>query len=218
MEWTGVNSGWLVHLIEIVHILNVYTTQADDGRQKLDTLTAALSMNIEERCQCGFTVMNILQPKFLCFAESQDAVTYRTEIIGTGVVSPTGIATHIHNWIASGSRVTFDFILIAVDSSCQVLVTTILDPECNNPTIIPPTSSTSTTSNTEPTSSATPQVPLALLGGVLGGVLLLIIGALAVVTIALVCCQVYRRKTSGKMELTKERCVLCAGLTDFEST
>ena len=72
-------------------------TQVDDGRQKLDTLTAALSMNVEERCQCGFTVRNILKPTFRCFAESEDAVTYRAEILGTGETSAADITSHIHS-------------------------------------------------------------------------------------------------------------------------
>ena len=75
-------------------------------------------MNVEERCQCGFTMINILEPKFLCFAESEDAVTYRAKIIGTGVDSPTDIAILIQNWIAPGPRVDFGIVLIAVDGSC----------------------------------------------------------------------------------------------------
>ena len=112
----------------------------------------------------------------------------------------------MHTWIVSGSRITFDFILIAVDSSCQVVVATILDPECNSPTETPPASSTSTKSNTVPTPLADTQTPLALLGGVLGGVLVLITGVLTVVTITRVCCWVYRKR-SGKMEITKDRYV-----------
>ena len=160
-------------------------------------------MNAEERCQCGFTVMNILQPTFRCFTESEDAVTYRAEILGTGVASAVHITSHIQDWITQGALITFDFLLIAVDSSCQVIVTSVLDPECNNPTETLRTSSTLTTSNTEPTSPADTQAPLALLGGVLGGVLLLIIG---VVSIALVSCLMYRKR-SGKMDIAKERYV-----------
>ena len=142
-------------------------------------------MNVEERCQCGFTVTNILEPKFLCFAESEDAVTYRTEIIGTAVVSPTEIATHIQNWITQGPRVTFDFILIAVDGSCQVIVASVQDRECSIPTV-----------------ASQPSV----LGGVLGGVLVVILLVLIVITTLIVYCWIHRKR-SGKLEIIEDRYV-----------
>ena len=160
-------------------------TQVDDGRQKLDTLTAALSMNVEERCQCGFTVMNILKPTFRCFVESEDAVTYRAEILGTGVVSAADITSHIQDWITQGALITYDFILIAVDSSCQVIVASVQDPECSIPS-----------------ETSQPSV----LGGVLGGVL----GVILLVLIVIVTLIVYlwiHRKRSGKLEITKEKYV-----------
>ena len=130
---------------------------------------------------CEFTVTNILKPTFRCFAESEDAVTYRAEILGTGVTSAADITSHIQDWIKQGALITFDFVLIAVDSFCQVIVTSVLDPECNNPTETPQQSLTSKPADT--------QAPLALLGGVLGGVLMLIVGVLTVITAVLVCCQ-----------------------------
>ena len=142
-------------------------------------------MNVEERCQCGFTVTNILEPKFLCFTESEDAVSYRTEIIGTAVVSPTEIATHIQNWIIQGPRVTFDFILIAVDSSCQVIVASVQDPECSLPT-----------------ETSQPSV----LGGVLGGVLGVILLVLILMTALTVYCWIHRKR-SGKLKITNNRYV-----------
>ena len=155
-------------------------------------------MNVEERCQCGFTVMNILKPTFRCFVESEDAVTYRAEILGTGVALAADITSHIQDWITQGALITFDFVLIAVDSSCQVIVTSVLDPECNNPTETPPL----TLTVSEPTSPADTQAPLAQLGGVLGGVLVFITG---VVTIALV--WWWYRKRSRKVDITRDRYV-----------
>ena len=155
-------------------------------------------MNVEERCQCGFTVTNILKPTFRCFVESEDAVTYRAEILGTGVASAADITSHIQDWITQGALITFYFVLIAVDSSCQVIVTSVLDPECNNPTETPQQSLTPEPADT--------QAPLALLGGVLGGVLMLVIGVLTVVTIGLVCCWRYK-KMSRKIDIAQDRYV-----------
>ena len=159
-------------------------------------------MNVEERCQCGFTVMNILKPTFRCFAESEDAVTYRAETLGTGVTSAADITSHIQDWITPGALITFDFVLIAVDSSCQVIVRSVLDPECNSPTETSPL----TLTVSEPTSPADTQAPLALLGGVLGGVLVFVTG---VVTIALVWC--WYRKRSRNVDIARDRYVTTVG-------
>ena len=168
--------------------VNNLITQVDNGRQKLDTLSATLSMNVEERCQCGFSVINILEPRFRCFTESEDAVTFRAEIIGTGEASPADIATYIQNWITQGALVTFDFVLIVVDNSCQVVVTSILDPECN------------------PLTTSSPpidgQAELTLLGGALSGLLLLIIVVLVISL--LVCCWIHKKR-SGKLEISRNR-------------
>ena len=141
-------------------------------------------MNIEQRCQCGFTVMNILEPNFLCFSESEDAVTYRAEIIGSGVDSPTDIVTHIQNWLAPGLRVQFGIILIAVDGSCQVVVASVRDPEC-----------------TKPAESFQPSV----LGGVLGVVLAFMLFVIIVIITLIVCC--WKRKRLGHLEITRDRYV-----------
>ena len=151
----------------------------------MDTLTAALSMNVEERCQCGFTVRNILTPTFRCFVESEDAVTYRAEILGTGVASPADITSHIQDWITQGALITFDFILIAVDSSCQVIVTSVQDPECFIPS-----------------ETSQPSV----LGGVLGGMLGVILLALIVIVTLIVYLWIHRKR-SGKLEITRDRYV-----------
>ncbi len=69
-------------------------------------------------------------PKFCCFAESESAVTYRAQISGTVTASAEDIATYVSDWLSEGPLITFDFILITVDTSCQVVVFSFADPEC----------------------------------------------------------------------------------------
>ena len=165
-----------------------FLLQNDNGRHKLDTLSVSLSTNTEERCQCGFSLLNILEPKFRCFAESETAVTYRTEIISTGVATLADIATHIQEWITEGALISFEVVQIEVDRSCQVIVTSVLDPECNNPTSAIPTTSALTNAPEDDTmqGSALP----AIIGGVVGGMVLLFIAVLTLV----VTCWMYRRR------------------------
>ncbi len=104
--------------------------QVENGREKLNTLSEEISTRVEERCQCEFSMLNIIGPKFRCFAESEDAVTYRAQISGTVTASAEDIATDVSDWLSEGPLITFDFILIAVDTSCQVVVSSFADPEC----------------------------------------------------------------------------------------
>ena len=97
-------------------------------------------------------------------------MTFQAEIIETGVVSAADITSHtcIQDWITQGAQITFDFVLIAVDSSCQGIVTSIpvLDSECNNP-ITKLSDPTLAPKPTSPPPPADTQAPIALLGGVL---------------------------------------------------
>lgn len=96
-------------------------------------MSEALSMNVEERCQCGFSSLNILEPNFHCFAQSEEAVTYRAKVSGTATSSADEIVGYIRQWLAEGALIAFELISIPIDSSCQVAISSILDPECNAP-------------------------------------------------------------------------------------
>lgn len=144
----------------------------------MDTISEALAVNVESRCQCGFSKLNILEAKFRCFTEDGTHVTYRAEIIGTGEASPYDIAENIQDWI-QGAVIIFDYVEIGVDSSCQVILMSLLDPDCNTQTETPP--------------SAT------LLGGVIGAVTVVV--AVSITVFVLVCCWM---KRSGRL---RERCI-----------
>ncbi len=130
---------WVVSII--IQLLDCYiirrcTTlmqfwQVENGREKLNTLSEAISTSVQERCQCEFSVANIMNPNFRCFTESESAVTYRAQISGTETDSAEEIATYVSDWLSEGPLISFDFILIAVDTSCEVVVSSFADPECS---------------------------------------------------------------------------------------
>ena len=72
-----------------------------------------------------------MSPKLRCFEESEDAVTYRAEISGTPLATPNQLASFIEEWLAESAFISFDFVVIPVDGSCQIVVSSIVDPECN---------------------------------------------------------------------------------------
>ncbi len=123
-----------------------------------------------------------MNPKFRCFAESEDAVTYRAEVSGTQTASVVEIANYIEDWLADGAIVVFEFLLIPVDSTCQVILTSITDPECMNPTPIPPT--------------------LAAVGGAIGAVIFLFF--FCIILIAMIYIKI-RIKRTRSFHLAKNR-------------
>ena len=98
----------------------------------MNTLSEAISTSVQERCQCDFSVANIMDPKFRCFAESENAVTYRAQISGTETASAEEIASYVSDWLSEGPLITYDFVLIDVDTSCEVVVSSFADPECSS--------------------------------------------------------------------------------------
>ncbi len=142
-------------------------------------MSEALSVNIEERCQCGFSVSNILNPSFRCFPESENAVTYRTEVSSTVSTSPSQIVNHIEDWLTDGGLVTFDFITISIDSSCEVLLQSFTDPECNKAR----------------------EFPVAIVGGAIGAVVVFVVITVNVVVV----CILFHRQRTKSFQLAKNR-------------
>ena len=132
-------------------------------------------------------MLNIFNPKFRCFPESEDAVTYRAEVSGTQAASAVEITNYIEDWLADGAIVAFEFLLIPVDSTCQVILTSIADPECTNPTPISPTSA---------------QFPVAAVGGAIGAVIFLIV--ICTITIVMIYIRNHKKRTRS-FNLSKNR-------------
>ena len=116
-----------------------------------------------------------MSPNFRCFEQSEDAVTYRAEISGTPLAPPNQIASFIEEWLSEGALILFDIVLVPVDGSCQVVVSSVLDPECN---ILTPTDESGTLA--------------AIVGGALGVVIVLVV---AVITIVIIILLVRARRT-----------------------
>ena len=97
-----------------------------------------------------------------------------------------------------GALVTFKFVIYQVDSSCQVIVNSTGDPECNGITTAQPTD------RTEPPTYISPStVPVSTIGGAVGGAVILLIIAFLIVSI-FSCCWIRRKHTGQpKMENNK---------------
>ena len=157
---------------------------------KLNAINMSLVSNVEERCQCGFSLSNIMSPNFRCFEQSEDAVTYRAEISGTPLALPNQIVSFLEEWLSEGALILFDIVLVPVDGSCQVVVSSIVDPECNTP--IPVTTGLMTEAT-----SASPMEQSGSLGGIVGVAIGVIIVLFVAVVIVIIIILLVRAKRTG---------------------
>ena len=66
---------------------------------------------------------------FRCFASSPEAATYRAELHGATNAEFLRI---IEQWVQSGPSLSIELRLIAIDSSCDVQISSLMEAECRS--------------------------------------------------------------------------------------
>ena len=136
---------------------------------------------MESRCACGFTVAHIEDASFQCFTGSDSAVTYRARVQPTPTRTPSQLIQVIAQWVAEDGVARVQQVLISVDKSCQVGISSFSDPECTSV-------------------GRGGGVEVAVIGGVVGGVVIALIFAITVIVVAILILKSRREKLSvGKM-------------------
>ena len=159
-------------------------------------MASAIVINVEERCQCGFTQSNITSDGFRCFPGSTDAVTYRGEICLTDTANVFDLITHIEEWTAEGVSILVQQVFIEVDSSCRVVIESFNENECLPRSTI--------------TTSESPRIASnAIIGGAVSAVVLVLILIICIVAITTVILVLKSRKALYKLENNKNRYVIC---------
>lgn len=117
----------------ILKQLNQYfsnSMQNEAANAKIGDIIAAVTSNINQCCQCGLSHENITDGVFRCFSASPQAVTFRAILQGAAKASSSEIATHIKLWISNDITIRVQSVLINVDSSCTVTISSFDDKEC----------------------------------------------------------------------------------------
>ena len=110
-------------------ILSFMQTESRD--QKLEDVTETVLENTRELCQCGsFLRDRITDEVFQCFPASPQAVTYHAVIHGTASANSSQLIAHIEQWTAEGTNIIIQQVLLRVDGSCAVTVSSLVDEEC----------------------------------------------------------------------------------------
>ena len=140
-------------------------------------VTRAFAAEVETHCECGFTAPMITAPLFRCFPQSTNAVTLRARLIDSRFLPA------LEDWVQKNGLIPTEGILIEVDKTCQVAITSLADAECTS-------------------QSVTSDNSVVVIGGVVGGVVMVLIIAITVTVISLAALLFKSKKqklTMGKM-------------------
>ena len=142
--------------------------------------------NVEKLCDCGFTSDRVTDEVFQCFPASPQAVTYRATLHGTAAFDTAQLISHIEQWIDTGrgATVTTQQVLLRVDGSCTVAVSSLVDEECQE-------------RNAESVSDSFGRIVVigSLSGGIVGAI---IVTAIFVTLIVTICVRKNRLKHNGE--------------------
>ena len=127
-------------------------------------------MNVEQRCQCGFTQDQITKSAFQCFPDSPQAVTYRAVLHGTTSAFSAEIISHIEQWVSEGVTISIQNVLINIDTNCVIEITSNRDRECG----VTKESTVVTVIAKEPSNSV---------GGIIGGMVSMVLICILTVVI-----------------------------------
>lgn len=136
----------------------------------MEAISTAIVSNINQRCQCGLSDESLTDGVLRCFPSSPQAVTFRAILHGTATASSSEIVSHIKQWITNGVTIPVQSVLINVDSSCTVNISSFDDRECQLMSF-----------STQPRNDNTS----AIIGGIASALLLVLISAGGAVIILL---------------------------------
>ena len=86
--------------------------------------------NLDPCCGCVLNEDHFTNRGFQCFPSSPQAVTYRAELHGTRQVSVSELIVYLEEWISSEVSIIVQFLILSIDESCTVEITSIAEEEC----------------------------------------------------------------------------------------
>ena len=138
---------------------------------------STFAAKMESHCGCGFSSMVMTAPLFRCFPGSSTAVTFRATLTDSRLLTP------IQDWIQTNGFIPIQNVLIEVDKSCPVEISSLADTECTN----------------QPTAAGSSDIT-AVVGGVVGGVVGVVIVVVVGIVIIVIAVLVFKsRRENSKL-------------------
>ena len=125
----------------MVMLLNaIYSLQGDGAVEKRNIIIAAVVDAIEQLCNCGYTAQYIDSSGsgLQCSSNHPSQVVFRSKLYGTADTTASEVTTHINQWISSDVSIVILGLILDIDPTCPVQISSFSDPECQTATSPPP--------------------------------------------------------------------------------
>ena len=125
----------------MVMLLNVINSlQGDRAEEKRNGIISAVVDAIEQLCRCGYTAQYIDSSVsgFQCSSNHPSQVVFRSKLYGTADTTASEVTTHINQWISSDVSIVILGLILDIDPTCPVQISSFSDPECLVATSPPP--------------------------------------------------------------------------------
>ena len=181
----------------------------------MEDITSAVLKQLTTSCaECGISNEIIDEQSFACFPESPTHVTFRARLGGSSETDSGSLISLLDSWVSGRATIIVTGVLMTVDAECSVAISSLSEGECSMTTTQTPdttassmTSSESTTmmptqppdmdttassmitsdgSTTASTSQSSTDNTAAIIGGIVGVVLIIALTVFGVAAVALV--------------------------------
>ena len=93
----------------------------------------AVAKAVSNKCNCDFSP-SFIRPGRLSCRSTINQVVYRSTVIGTNNNNSSMIVGFIEEWVQSSTpAIMVDSFILDVDPSCNVHISSLLEPECSSP-------------------------------------------------------------------------------------
>ena len=161
--------------------------------EKRNRIISAVVDKTEQLCQCGFTAGHIdhAVSGFQCSENQRNHVVFRSRLYGTVTTNASTLINHIQQWVSSGISIAVLGLILEVDPTCPVHISSFSVPEC-----------AVTTSPSSPGTESVTVSPIhptieSLLAGVAGGISLFVIAVVVIIIVIIVIVVIRRRRTAS---------------------
>ena len=177
-------------------IYSKYYLQGIATSAKLNDIINGVLQDINQHCRCGVSAERITESAFQCFENSEQQVTFRARLRGTGQASSSQLIAHLQTFVAQAdSTIAVQGVRLDVDGSCSIVINSFGDPQCTtaSPSVTTPMTTSDSTATMTPQSDNT--------AAIIGGVVTVVIVVTLAVTVAIIAIVAFVTK-SRKRQFT----------------
>ena len=149
--------------------------------------------NTEQLCHCGFTAGHIdhAVSGFQCSENQHNQVVFCSKLYGTVITNASTLTNYIHQWTSSGISIAVLGLILDVDPTCPVHISSFSDPEC-----------AITTSPGSPGTQSVTVLPIHptignLFAGVTAGIVFFVIAVVVIMIVVIVILVIRQLRTAS---------------------